>query len=275
VLDAARFAGTTIATVPATWSVGIGDDAAHALFFARRVSGRVEYTVFELEADRAPIEVRRADGEPFTEVEASVRAAGHWFLATPPGPDGATVLWQLDGPVARELLRVPRAGMDGRPTGTRLARRADGRAIGLVVDGQPSPERSTPLRWVLPIDLESATAGEPELLGASDFSDRAEVPICADDDAGWVLDVPWNVSARVSVVGQDAGTMHSLFARMHLTPGRACIERLSGSLDGVTAERAQILTRSGGAAKSPAAGPALSTSALAARARYPLRCTYR
>ena len=277
-VEAAKLSGTSAMPSPVVWSYGLGDDANHALLFARRGGGRGDVTIFEVESDRAPLEVRRADGEPFTEIDASVRAAGHWFLATPPLGESMATVWQVDGPIARELVRVPRAGMDGRPLGARLARRADGRAIGFVVDGQPTPERSGAQRWVLPIDLETGTTGEPELLGASDFGDRDSttgLPSCGDDDPGWILDAPWNVSARLTVQGQDAGTMHSLYARVRVSQQRACIERIAGNLDGMGTERAQLLTRNDARVRPPApATPTLPVTALAARARYPLRCTY-
>ena len=126
------------------FSIASGDDSSHALLIVRRAS-RTEMTPIELEADRAPVEIHRADGEPFVEIDAITRAAGRWFIATPP-PAGATspvtTIWQVDGAVARELVRVSRAAVEtGRPTGTqtraslrrsrhraRRRRTADGRA---------------------------------------------------------------------------------------------------------------------------------------------------
>ena len=133
-----------------------GDDAAHALLVGKRLV-RSESVLFELEADRAPVEVRRADGEPLGEIEGIVRASGRWLFATPPGTGTAaptTTIWQIEGAVARELVRVPRAMNElpnAGPTGarTKLARRSDGRAIGLVVEGQPSVDRASNVcqRW--------------------------------------------------------------------------------------------------------------------------------
>jgi len=257
------------------YQVATGDDSAHALLLARRPA-RAEVTPVELEADRAPLEIRRADGEPFLEIDAVARAAGRWFIATPPPPGGGspvTTLWQVDGSVARELVRVSRAALEtGRPTGTRLARRSDGRAIGLVVDGQPTAERNTPTRWVLPIDLETAQLGEPEPLGYADLAGRS-LEACTDDVVGWSFDTSLPGTARIKLP-QGAGSMHSLYARVRLTTTRACIERIAGTYDGQTPERAAQLTRAGahGGSGSAMKSGELIASAFAAQARYGLRC---
>ncbi|MEA2752314.1 MAG: hypothetical protein QOI41_6457 [Myxococcales bacterium] len=258
------------------FAIATGDDSSHALLLARRTS-RTEMTPIELEADRAPVEIHRADGEPFIEIDAVTRAAGRWFIATPP-PAGAsspvTIIWQVDGSVARELVRVSRAAVEtGRPTGTRLARRSDGRAIGLVVDGQPTAERTTPTRWVLPIDLETAQLGEPEPLGYSDLAGRT-LEACTDDVVGWSFDTSFGGTAHIRLP-QGSGSMHSLYARIRLTTTRACIERIAGMYDGQTPERAAQLTRSGahGGSGSAIKPGELIASALSAQARYGLRCT--
>jgi hypothetical protein len=258
------------------FAIASGDDPAHALLIVRRTS-RTEVVPIELEADRAPVEIHRADGEPFGEIDAVTRAAGRWFLATPPAPgvtSPVTTIWQVDGPVARELVRVTRAAVEtGRPTGTRLSRRSDGRAIGLVVDGQPTAERNTATRWVLPIDLETGQLGEPEPLGYADLAGRT-LEACTDDIVGWTFDTSLPGTAHVRV-GQGAGSMHSLYVRVRLTSTRACIERVAGMYDGQSAERAAQLTR--GAAKPTGPLPMkpgeLVATAFAAQARYALRCT--
>jgi hypothetical protein len=258
------------------FAIASGDDSSHALLIAQKTS-RTERTPIELEADRAPVEIHRADGEPFGEIDAVTRAAGRWFLATPPAPgvtSPVTTIWQVDGPVARELVRVTRAAVEtGRPTGTRLSRRSDGRAIGLVVDGQPTAERNTATRWVLPIDLETGQLGEPEPLGYADLAGRT-LEACTDDIVGWTFDTSLPGTAHVRV-GQGAGSMHSIYVRVRLTSTRACIERVAGMYDGQSAERAAQLTR--GAAKPTGPLPMkpgeLVATAFAAQARYALRCT--
>jgi hypothetical protein len=261
-----------------TWQLTPGDDPAHALLIAKRPA-RSEPVLFELEADRAPLEIKRADGEPFGEIEGVVRAAGRWFIATPPVPGAtgpATTVWQIEGAVARELVRVPRAIADISSAAAfsaypraRLARRSDGRAIGLVVDGQPSADRATPVRWVLPIDLESGIPGEPEPLGYADLAGRT-LEICTDDVVGWVFDTSLPSTTARLRIGTATGSLNSVHARLRLTRSRACVERVAGSYDGQSAERAAALARPG-TARAVRSGELLVT-AYSAQARYPLKC---
>lgn len=277
-LDAARFTSPSAVPVLATWQLGASDDGAHALLAARKSSGRgFETTLFELEEGRAPVEVRRADGEALGELESSVRMGGRWYVATPPGTEWTSVILQLEGASARELARIPRAGMDSRPTGARLARRSDGRALGFVVDGQPTPDRPGPQRWVLPVDVETGAPGEPEPLGAADLGDRGAVPLCGEDDAGWVLDMPWNLGARLQIAGKSAGALATTDARVRVSAGgAACVERLAGTMGALGGEQTAALVRVGGVkAAAPGSIPVvvISTASRTQQMRYPLRCT--
>ncbi len=276
-LDAARFASPSSVPIMATWQLGVSDDGAHALLAARKSNGRgYEITLFELEEGRAPVEVRRADGEPFGEIESAVRMGGRWYLSTPPATEWTNVILQLDGATARELARVPRAGMDSRPSGSRLARRSDSRALGFVVDGQPSPDRAGALRWVLPIDVDTGALGEPEPLGAADLGDRGAVPLCGEDDAGWVLDTPWNNGVRIQVAGKSAGSLSTTDARVRITPTAACVERLAGTMGALGGDQAAALVRSGPTRPAPAGSipvVVVSASSRTVQMRYPLRCT--
>ena len=256
-----------------------GDDAGHALLIGQRIMRGNEFSLFELEADRAPVELRRADGEPFTEIDGVVRAGGRWFLAMPPAPGSTsptTTIWTVDGSVARELVKVPRAGVvdSSRAMGqTKLARRSDNRAIGLVVDGQPTAERNVNVRWVLPIDIETGTLGEPEMLGYVDLGGRT-LDACSDDVVGWVLDTSLASSSARLKLPAGAGSMHSLYARLRLTSARACLERLSGTY-GQSAEQTAQITKAGPATRAPTTlrpGEIIAT-AMSAQTRYPLRCT--
>ncbi|MBX3260563.1 MAG: hypothetical protein KF782_12790 [Labilithrix sp.] len=254
-----------------------GDDAAHALLVGKR-AGRAEGLLYELEAERAPIEVRRADGEPFGELEGVVRAAGRWFIASPSSGAAAptTLVWQIEGGVARELVRVPRASASVSSSArTRLASRSDGRAIALVVDGQPTAERSTSVRWALPIDLESGALGEPEPLGYVDLAGRT-LDACTDDVVGWVLDATMPASSVRVRVPQGGGALSSVLARLRLTRARACVERVAGTYEGQSQERAAQLTRAGaGAARTtaPLRSGELYATVMSAQHRFPLKCS--
>jgi hypothetical protein len=259
-----------------------GDDPSHALLVGKRMV-RPEAVLYELEADRAPVEIRRADGEPFGEIEGIVRAAGRWFIATPPTggtTSPMTVIWQIEGAVARELVRVPRAASDNAGTSTRskLARRSDGRAIGLVADGQPTADRPSSVRWALPIDLESGALGEPEPLGYTDLAGRT-LDACTDDVVGWVLDTPLtSTSVRVKLPA-GSGSINSAYGRLRLTSARTCIERLAGTYDGQSPERAAQLSRPGrlrlaeGRTTSALRPGELFVTAMSTQTRFPLKCS--
>jgi hypothetical protein len=279
-LDASRVATPSSVPIMATWQLGVSDDGAHALIAARRSGPHgMEVTLFELEEGHAPLEVRRADGEPFTDIESATRMGGRWYLSSAPLTTWANTLFQIDGGIARELARVPRAGMDARPSGSRLARRADGRSVGLVVDGQPSPDRAGAQRWVVPIDVDSGSVGEPEPLGASDLGDRPTLALCTEDDGGWVLDAPYNLGVRLYVAGKSAGSLSSIDARLRVSSGSACIEKLAGTMGSFGAEQAGAFVRTGGRASAMPGTSigvvAISASSRSSQMRYPLRCSRR
>jgi hypothetical protein len=267
-----------------TPQLAVGDDASHALLFARRL-GRSELVMFELEADRAPVEVKRADGEPFGEIESAVRAAGRWFVATPAlsaqrVPLPVNVIWQVEGGVARELARVPRAlpNPPGSTTAraTKLARRSDGRAIALVSEGQQTPERAAATRWAVPIDLESGALGEPESLGYADLAGRT-LDACTDDLVGWVLDVSMPSSSVRLRLPKGGGSLLAPLGRMRMTPSRACVERVAGNFDVQSQEGVGQLTAAGASAQrarssTPARGE-IAVSAMSMQNRFPLRCS--
>jgi hypothetical protein len=287
-LDAARRTlGQSGHETLVNWSMALGDDPSSALLFGKSLTQ--DTIALEVEADRAPLEVRRGDGEPFNPIDSAVRAGAHWYIATTQGfgEAPASVVWRVDGATAREFARVPRGALASVPAGVRLARRTDGRAIGLVVDGQPPPDRGVALRWVLPLEIESGTAGEPELLGAADLGDRSAVPFCGEEDAGWILDTTWSASAHLAVQDRNTGhattgSLRNLYAREHLSASHACIERLSGMYEPSGTDSAlPAVTRNLAPAAEPdgkprASGkadePSIVVSALRSRMRYSFRC---
>ncbi len=260
------------------WSVATGDDPAHALVLGRRHNGQAQETmVLAVEENRPPVEVRRADGELLGEIEAALRVGGRWFVTIPSAQYGqqqpelqSTAVWVIDGSQAREIARVPRAGFDSRPA-TRLARRSDGRALGLVVDGQPAWDRPVAQRWVLPIDAESAVVGEPELLGASDMADRT-VTVCSGESAGWVFDTLLGTSAR-AYVGKTSLNLQQPLVRLHITRDTACVEHVAATLDYSGSRATEALFRTPKSATlAHVDGIGIGVYAQT-RARYPLRCT--
>jgi hypothetical protein len=287
VLDAAKGMGIMGLGLGLMLTIAVGDDPSHALLLARR-SPRTEQTIFELEADRAPVEIRRADGEPLGEVEAAVRASGRWYLATAaPTPRAAVraeaVLWQIDGAVARELARIPRTSApDGRITSGRLAARSDGRALGFVVDGQPLGERTGPTRWVAAIDLDTGSVGDIDLLGPFYLGDQRAITLCTTEDTGWSLDVPLegqgSFPIAISSHGATIGALHGAYARVRLGPATssspACIERLAGSLGGSLDGRAMSPSQPSSSAPTSLT-VAVSGGGTDGKARHLLRCGVR
>jgi hypothetical protein len=273
-LDAARRGFGKAPGAPIAWFLAPGDDPDHALLLARHGVGSTTADVLVVESDRAPVEVTRPGGDPFPDVEAVARVGDRWYFATAQsaGELPAAIVWLVDGVSAREVGRVPRAGLDTKSP-VRLARRADGRAVGVVVEGQPEADRPPPQLWVTSLDLETGIVGEPERLAPVDLSDRA-VSICTGDDGGWVLDLPYPGSVRVAM-GVWTSPVQASLARVRLSRDRACVERLAGVVDAAAATPPPALLRPAGAAGSHFAASvrALDVSILSAHARYPIRCT--
>jgi hypothetical protein len=255
------------------WMLAAGDDADHALLVGRRLTSVATADVVVLETDRAPFPARRSGGEPFPDVEAAERTGGTWYVATAesPGELAATVLWRIDGDLAREVTRVPRAASESHP-GLRLARRSDGRAVGLLVDGRPDVERGTPMRWVVPIDLDSAGVGEPEALTPMDLSDR-RLGVCTSDDPGWLVDLPYPGTVMLNATPAWHIALPSPLARMRLTRDRACFERMGGMVEGYgVAAPASPPPRMGGDLAAPHDSRAIDVAVFAGRTRFSLRC---
>lgn len=232
-------------------SVGFvpGDDAEHALVTVARyspTSGANEIILVELETDRPAVEVHRDDGQALGDLESAVRMSGRWYLATtePRTTYGQaasattwTSIWVVESGTAREVVRIPRAGMDSaRAPAVHLARRADGRMLAALVDGPPNtdgagrPSRWENQTWALPIDPSSGTVGEPERLGLADGSGKT-VRVCGAQDGGWVLDGRWP-SANMTVSGASGAQIsgysgNGVYTRYHMTPSTLCVEKLT------------------------------------------------
>ncbi|HEX3344634.1 MAG TPA: hypothetical protein VHS09_08670, partial [Polyangiaceae bacterium] len=209
-------------------------------------------------------------------VDAATRLGGRWVLATSqsPGELAATVVWLVDGGLAREVARVPRAQADGRAP-VRLAKRTDGHAVGLVVDGQPPSEHAARTRWIVSVGLESGVVGEPEPLAPEDLSDRA-VTACKGDDAGWQVDLPYPGTMQLTVGAGWRSVVQSPVARMRLSRAGACVERVVGLVEPYAAVVPDAIVKP---LRAPGAVPrdarAIEVAVLSARMRYALQCSAR
>ncbi len=273
VLDSSHFSSTFGAPHPvSSWMMVPGDDALHALIVAKRQQPQ-DTIVVALEADHPPIEIKRADGEPFGELDAAIRMRGRWFIAEESDTTSASTIWEADGTTARVLTSLPRiastrgASADDNAQQIHLAARSDGRAIGVVVDGQPLSIRpNTPVRWVLSINIDDATLGALEPLGATDFTDRKNVTVCNGDEAGWVLDTEWKANRIDATVKGATRQLRTPYVRVRVTPSTLCIDRLAGFYDAPPA----LLTRRGNLTRTD--GLSIDLMAVASHVRYPLRC---
>jgi hypothetical protein len=272
-LDAARQALGIGGGVPLEWGI-VSDDADHALLVSRRVYGPTHTDLVVLETNRAPVEVHHSGGDPFADLQGAVRLAGHWYMATAQaqGELPATVLWLVDGNLAREVARLPRIGTEPLPS-VRLAGRADGRTVGVVMDGQPSTDGEPVIRWVFPVDVETGAVGEAEPLGPADLSDRS-VSACAGDDSGWLVELPYPGQASLRI-GVYSSSLQIPFVRMRLSRDTACVARLMASIEPWAARPPEplTLTVSTPRAKAEARGRTINASILSARTRYALECT--
>ena len=274
-LDAAGRALGAGPGTPTVWVVAEGDDPDHALLLAHHAMTPASAELFVLESGRPPAEARQSSGDPIPDVESATRVGGRWYVATAqsPGELAATVIWSLDGAIARELVRVPRGGFETRPA-LRLAQHTDGRAIGLLVDGQTDELRGTTPRWIASVDVESSSVSTPEPLAPSDLSDRT-VSICTGDDTGWEVDLPYPGAVRLRIGTRWESTLQAPVARMRLSREGACVDRVLGSLSfGESTSEA----RTGWPTSAPRPhGPVrtVDVGVLATHVRYALRCAAR
>ena len=222
--EAARRGTQTGGNGVASWRVLGGDDDDHVLLVGRHMSGFPTAEVIELETERAPVEVRRAGGEPLPDVEAAVRLGARWYVATsqPAGDLAATIVWLVDGARAREIARLPRLPGDSSAP-LRLARRSDGRALGVVVDGEGVAQGAPATRWVSSVDLETGAVGEPELLAPVDLADRP-VSMCTGDDGGWQVDLPYPGRITLEASPRTRSVLQQPLARVRLS-SRAGVRR--------------------------------------------------
>jgi hypothetical protein len=261
---AARAFGRTSGASPGPFSLVQGDEGGHALLAARRASG-VDLVI--LESGRSPLEVRRQTGESLPDLEGAMQVGGHWYVASSqPGAQlPATVLWRLDGGVAKEVARVARTG---ERSGLRLARSTAGRALGLIIEGRPSAVEA-PAYWVVGVDVETGETGEPEPLAPLDFAGH-NLPACSGDDAGWQFDLPY--AGMVEVQGHVAGAspLQAPVVTLRVTRDHACVDRVVGF---GTDEAPPPTAGDGGGGAARSTVRTIDVSILSAKARTALRCS--
>lgn len=276
-LDSARRGLGIGSNMPIAWTLLPGDDPDHALLVSKHGPGSSIARLMVLESHRAPLPVQRDGSDSFPAVEGALRTDGRWFVVTAEDPSegSAAALWTIEGDRARVWLRIPRSGFDARAD-LRLASRTDGRAVGLIAEGQPDLARA-PSAWVVSVDLQTGQMAEPEALAALGAS-KHEVEVCAPDDPGWDFDVPYPGVIEIEVGDQWRSTLQAARARVRSTRDRACIVRIAASVDPYASITPEALTggASPGAPTRQATGPPpVQLSVFSARTRFALNCVAR
>ena len=223
-----------------------------------------------------------SDGESFDEIDAAIRMRGRWFMLadTESLPQAGVEVWEADGATAHEFVSVPRSfNVDRQAQPARLAARSDGRAIALIVDGQPLANRpNTPIRWALSIDADDATIGSLEPLGVEDFADNHRaVSLCSGDEAGWIFDLAWPSATSGSIsaipiqvtIGGNVRPIRTPYARVRATSTAVCIERLAG----VVGAAPEALTGRARSNLSHVEAQSIDVTAITDHLRYGLRCS--
>jgi hypothetical protein len=220
---------------PVGFGGAVSEDATHALLMVNRNGRPVELLTLDEGGPSVPL--RRADGAAWGLVDAAIRIGRDWFIAAPTDAHRTVIeiLRAGDG-LARRVANVPRllATASSSTSPVRLARADDGGALGMVVDGEPAPDRPGARRWVVPVEIDSGVVGPPQPLGAIDLGDRAEVGVCDERGAsGWTVDTTWpNPSITIGLGDADAPAyLRRVFARLRISSDRACVERLVGEVD--------------------------------------------
>jgi hypothetical protein len=244
-LDAAQAAMRSLGGWQNGWTVVAGDDPDHALLVARGSPGTTSARVALLESGRAPVWVTSPSAW-FESVGAAARLGDRWYVATSqkaPEP-AATVLWSLEGTTAHELARLPRVDLEGRRQ-VRLARRSDGRALGIAVEGQPSIDADASL-WVAGVDGDTGEVSDPSELAPLESADGA-LHVCGGDEPGWVLDLPYPGSVEIRIGEHWGANLSGTSARVRLSASQACVEGVVGSTDREAAVPPPVLSRAHGA----------------------------
>ena len=124
------------------------------------------------------------------------------------------------------------------------------------------------MQWVLPIDIDSGLAGEPEPLGPGDLGGKT-VDMCQGHDSAWIMDLRWPAGSLTLRVGQGDASVNlgrNAFVRLHVSRRSACVEKVTGNApfddDAPAHETDKALV-----------GPTIDATLYARGARQLLRCT--
>jgi hypothetical protein len=204
-----------------------------------------------------------------------VRIETTWFyLGSPPGQSTTTTVYRVDGGVVRRLARLPRVSPQD-PSFPRLARRAHGRGLGLLIRGVPSFDQNVRDWYVMTINEETGELDEPVRLYGSDL--ELAVPArCAPDEDGWLVMPEVIPSPALSLVTPRAVNLTFIETRLRLDPGKACVDALASREEGlaspVTPGDGPKATRQGSAVFDADAAVPLAATDIASGRRWLLRC---
>jgi hypothetical protein len=183
----------------------------------------------------------------FGKPTGAVRAGESWFFVTttPSSPFELTV-WRSDLGVPRALAVLPRPRTQGGYLAApppQLVRRAQGSGVGLLFSSKPEQSDAHDVWYVIPIDGDDGSLGDPIALGRKDL-DGVPPPVCDPRQDGWVVDTALGSAPAVEV--RDArADLGGFEARLRLDPGAVCVESLAAVIDGV-------LVKAGADRKDPA-----------------------
>jgi hypothetical protein len=250
---------------PALTVVGSDEPGRALLAAGRRPAG---FELYALDTGRPPRPIHRADGDVFPDILSAVLVAGRWYLATSSlaSQIAATVVWEIDGESAREIARLPKAGPEGRAT-LRLARRAGGRGLALIVDGRP--DATMPARmWLVTVDPSSGETGAPEALAPLDLGGRPPAA-CSGDEDGWEVEVPYAGAVELTIGPGSQLPVQTPTATLRLVGANACLERVAG----FASDEAATLT-AGTPTGRPTGARVLEVALVSRSARMPFRCRF-
>jgi len=164
--------------------------------------------------------------------QAAVRLGESWFFLSQGVSYDTLNLFRVDLGVMRlvtSFLR-PAPSRYAAPEPPKLVRRALGAGLGLLVNGSPDPGDRMGGMFVFPVDPESGAVFEPISLGKRDLGGRLP-PRCVDGQDGWLMDTSLDTTPGIDVAGARA-SLDSIEMRLRLDPGSACVEAITGRLEG-------------------------------------------